>query len=161
MAKFSFSALLLFILPLPTHVVRGDENWPQFRGPTGQGVSDSKGLPLTWSELEHVKWKTAIHGKAWSSPVVFGDQVWLTTATEDGTALFAIAVDRASGKIIHDLKLFHVDEPQYADRFNSYGSPTPVIEEGRVYVTFGSPGTACVDTKTGRVIWQRTDLPCN
>ncbi len=140
---------------------QADENWPQFRGPTGQGLSTARGLPLTWSETEHVRWKTAIRGKAWSSPVIWGDQVWLTTATEDGRELFALALDRESGRMLHDLKLFEVAEPQYADKFNSYGSPTPVIEEGRVYVTFGSPGTACLDTKTGRVLWTRRDLECN
>lgn len=139
----------------------GDENWPEFRGSTGQGVSDATGLPLTWSESQHVKWKTPIHGKAWSSPVVFGNQVWLTTATENGADLFAIALNRASGEILHDLKIFHTPAPQYADRFNSYGSPTPVIEEGRVYISFGSAGTACLDAKTGRVLWERRDLPCN
>jgi len=135
--------------------------WPQFRGPTGQGMSDATGLPLKWSETENVRWKTAIHGKAWSSPVVWGEQIWLTTATEDGRELFAVAVDRATGRILHDLKLFEVEKPQYADRFNSYGSPTPVIEEGRVYVTFGSAGTAALDSKTGRVLWERRDLECN
>lgn len=153
---------LLFILSILTSLlVRAEENWPQFRGPTGQGVSNATALPVTWSETENVKWKTAIHGKAWSSPVVLGDQLWITTATEDGTDLFAIAVDRATGKIIHDLKLFHVDTPQYADKFNSYGSPTPVIEDGRVYVSFGSPGIACLDTKTGKVLWERRDFVCN
>ena len=150
------AAPLLLISPS-----RGEDNWPQFRGPTGQGLAAATGLPLRWSETEHVKWKTAIHGKAWSSPVVFANQVWLTTATEDGRELFAVAVDRASGKVLHDLRLFKIPEPQYADKFNSYGSPTPVIEEGRVYVTFGSPGTACLDTQTGAVRWERRDLPCN
>lgn len=140
---------------------RGEDDWPQFRGPTGQGISSAAGLPLTWSETENVKWKTAIHGKAWSSPVVSGRQVWLTTATEDGRELFAVAVDRESGRILHDLKLFQISEPQYADKFNSYGSPTPVLEDGRVYVTFGSPGTACLETASGKVLWERRDLPCN
>jgi outer membrane protein assembly factor BamB len=150
-------ALPLFLLPL----LSAEESWPQFRGPTGQGISNAMGLPLQWNETEHVAWKTAIHGKAWSSPVVSGSQVWLTTASEEGHDLFAIAVDRVSGKILHDLKLFHVEEPQYADRFNSYGSPTPVIEGDRVYISFGSPGTACLDTKSGRVLWERRDLQCN
>lgn len=152
-----FLGLALLTLPL----VRGGENWPQFRGPTGQGTSDAKGLPLTWSETEHVTWKVPIHGKAWSSPVVYGNQIWLTSATEDGKELFVIAVDRQSGRTLHDLKVFQNDSPQYADRFNSYGSPTPVIEEGRVYVSFGSTGTACLDTQTGRVLWERRDFPCN
>jgi outer membrane protein assembly factor BamB len=135
--------------------------WPQFRGPDGNGVSTSAGLPLTWSESRNVRWKTAIHGRGWSSPVVLGRQVWLTTATPDGKALFALALDRDSGKIVFDLKVFDVPNPQFAHAFNSYASPTPVIEPGRVYVTFGSPGTAAIDTATGAVVWQRRDLECN
>jgi outer membrane protein assembly factor BamB len=137
------------------------ENWPQFRGPTGDGHSAARDLPVTWSERQNVKWKTAVPGKAWSSPVIWGQQVWMTTAPKDGTQLFAICVDRNSGQIIHNLKLFDVERPQFCHEFNSYASPTPVIEAGRVYVTFGSPGTACLDTKTGRVLWERRDLECN
>jgi outer membrane protein assembly factor BamB len=136
-------------------------DWPQFRGPEGDGRAASTALPLTWGEDRNVAWKTAIHGRGWSSPVVLGNQVWLTTATPDGRGLFAVAVDRLTGKVLHDLKLFEVSTPQYAHPFNSYASPTPVIEPGRVYVTFGSPGTAAIDTKTGRVAWQRRDLECN
>lgn len=137
------------------------DSWPQFRGPHGDGVSDAKGLPVTWSETEHVKWKTPIHGRAWSSPVILGDQIWMTTATEDGRQLFAVCVNRDSGKVVIDEKLFDVANPQFAHKFNSYGSPTPALEPGRVYVTFGSPGTACLDAKTGKVLWQRTDFVCN
>ncbi len=134
--------------------------WPQFRGPDGMGTSTSR-PPLTWNEQQNVAWKTPIHGRAWSSPVVLGNQVWLTTATPDGRELFAIAIERKSGKILHDLKLFQVATPQYAHPFNTYASPTPVIEPGRVYVTFGSPGTAAIDTSTGKVVWERRDLECN
>src|SRR5215204_2629617 len=136
------------------------ENWPQFRGPD-QGRSDAKNLPLKWSEKENIKWQTPIHGKAWSSPVVLGDQIWMTTASEDGRELFGVCLDRNSGKIVHDLKLFDVAVPQFAHKFNSYGSPSPVIEPGRVYITFGSPGTACLDTRTGQKIWERTEFVCN
>lgn len=142
-------------------VAQAEENWPQFRGPNGDGHSDATGLPLTWSETENVKWKTPIHGKAWSSPVIWGGQVWMTTAPEEGTRLHAVCVDKESGKVVRDLKLFDVVLPQYVHPFNSYASPTPVIEEGRVYVTFGSPGTACLDPQTGKVLWQRRDLKCN
>ena len=135
--------------------------WPQFRGPEGLGTSAAKVLPLTWAEDRNVRWKTAIHGRAWSSPVVLGDQIWITSATEDGKQLYAIAVDRRSGKIVHDLKVFEVAVPQYAHPFNTYASPTPVIEPGRVYVTFGAPGTAAIDTKTGKVVWERRDFECN
>jgi outer membrane protein assembly factor BamB len=135
--------------------------WPEFRGPDGRGHATASGLPLTWSETEHVRWKTAIHGRAWSSPVVLNGQVWVTTATEDGRQLFAVAVDQATGKVLYDLKLFDVETPQYAHPFNTYASPTPTVEAGRVYVTFGSPGTAAIDTATGKVLWTRRDLECN
>jgi outer membrane protein assembly factor BamB len=137
------------------------DSWPQFRGPAGNGLSDANHLPLTWGENQNVKWKTAIHGRAWSSPVVFGSQVWLTTATEDGHELYALCVDPRSGRIVHDLKLFEVEKPQFIHKFNTYASPTPVIEPGRVYVTFGSPGTACLDTRTANVVWERRDFVCN
>ena len=138
-----------------------DTNWPQFRGPNGNGVSGSLEVPLKWSEQQNVRWKTEIHDKGWSSPVIWGGQVWVSTATKDGRQLFAICVDRETGKVVKDLKLFDVTNPQSIHTFNSYASPTPVIEEGRLYVTFGSPGTACVDTHTGNVLWTRRDLQCN
>ncbi len=135
-------------------------NWPEFRGPQGNGHA-AAALPTTWSETSNVKWKTAIHGKAWSSPVIWGGQVWLTTATEDGRELSVLCVDKDTGKIVRDQKLFDVEKPQFVHKFNSAASPTPVIEEGRVYVTFGAPGTACLDTKTGKVLWERRDFECN
>jgi outer membrane protein assembly factor BamB len=136
------------------------DSWPQFRGPTGDGHAAGP-LPIAWSETNHVRWKTAIHGKAWSSPVILGDQIWLTTATEDGDQLFALCLDRASGQVRRDLKVFNVEKPQFCHKFNSYASPTPVLEPGRVYVTFGSPGTACLDSRTGQVLWERRDFVCN
>lgn len=138
-----------------------EANWPEFRGPAGDGTSATTNLPLHWSERQNIKWQTPIHGRAWSSPVIWGQQIWMTTATTNGQELFAICVDRDSGQIIRDLKLFDVEKPQYAHPFNTYASPTPAIEEGRVYVTFGAPGTACLDTHTGQVLWSRRDLECN
>ena len=137
------------------------ENWPQFRGPNGDGHSTARDLPLIWSETEHVKWKTPIHGKAWSCPVIWEDRIWVTTAPEDGKQLYAVCIDRENGKVIHDLKLFDVANPQFCHSFNSYASPTPVMEAGRIYVTFGSPGTACLDSKSGKVLWERRDIECN
>lgn len=136
-------------------------NWPGFRGPTGDGISRETGLPLTWSESDHVVWKTAITGKAWSSPVVWGDQVWVTNAPEDGKQLYAVCVDRKTGSTVHNILVFEIAEPQYCIAFNSYASSTPVIEEGRIYVHFGAHGTACLDTKSGKTLWARQDLPCN
>jgi outer membrane protein assembly factor BamB len=153
---------IALVLTLLTGFAHAEENWPQFRGPTGQGHSDAKDLPLIWSETQNVKWKAAVHGKGWSSPVVWGSQVWLTTATEDGQGRFALCFDRETGKVVHDLKLVTDPAPNpIFKNFNSYASPTPVIEEGRIYVTFGAAGTFCVDTKGGNVIWRREDIKVN
>jgi outer membrane protein assembly factor BamB len=151
--------ILLLTLWLPP--MRGAENWPQFRGPDGTGHSDARGLPLHWSETQNVVWKTAIHDRGWSSPVIYGKQIWLTSASKDGRELFVLCIDRDTGKMIRDWKLFDVAQPQFVHPFNSPASPTPVIEEGRVYITFGSAGTACIDTKTFRVLWERRDIECN
>lgn len=151
--------MLLLTLSLP--VMRGAGNWPQFRGPDGTGHSQARGLPLRWSETRNVIWKTAIHGRGWSSPVIYGKQIWLTSANKDGRELFVLCIDRDTGKIIRDWKLLDVAQPQYVHPFNTPASPTPVIEEGRVYVTFGAAGTACIDTKTFRVLWKRRDIECN
>jgi outer membrane protein assembly factor BamB len=152
---------LLAFLVLTLPVTRGAENWPQFRGPDGTGHSDARGLPLQWSETRNVVWKTAIHDRGWSSPVIYGKQIWLTSASKDGRELYVICVDRDSGKILLDRKLFDVAQPQFVHPFNTPASPTPVIEEGRVYITFGAAGTACIDTKTFRVLWERRDIECN
>jgi outer membrane protein assembly factor BamB len=137
------------------------ENWPQFRGPNGDGLSDSTGLVTKWSETENIRWKTPIHDKGWSSPVVWGKQIWMTTAPADGKAYYAVCVDRKTGAVIHDLKLFTEENPAFCHPFNSYASPTPVIEEGRIYVHFGVHGTACLDTATGQKVWDRRDLECD
>ncbi len=142
-------------------------DWPEFRGPYGDGhvsaPGDTKliGLPLTWSESNNVAWKTEIHDKGWSTPVVMGGQVWMTTATIDGHDFFVVCVDAATGKILHDDKLFHSDNPEpLGNNVNCYGSPSPAIEPGRVYVHFGSYGTACLDTSNSKVLWKREDLKC-
>ena len=137
------------------------ENWPQLLGPQGDGHAESKDLPIKWSETENVVWKTPIHGKGWSSPVVWGNQIWMCTAPADGKQMFGVCVDKNSGKVVYDLKLFDVAEPQFCHDLNSQASCTPVIEEGRVYLHFGAYGTACVDTATGKTLWSRNDLPCN
>jgi outer membrane protein assembly factor BamB len=146
---------------LAAQLSAAEVNWPEFRGPQGNGISTSTNLLLHWGEQQNVKWRTPIHDRGWSSPVIWGQQIWLTTATIDGHQLFAISVDRDTGKVVRDLKLFDVANPQFCHPFNSYASPTPAIEAGRVYVTFGAPGTACLDTQTGKVLWERRDIECN
>jgi outer membrane protein assembly factor BamB len=157
-------------------------SWPGFRG-RGDGVSDSKALPTQWAErggkLENVRWKTPLHGRGWSSPVALGDQIWVTTADEvigekgppmkggapanpvKEASYFAVCIDRATGKVVHDVKLRTEQNPAYCHPFNSYASPTPFAEEGRLYAHFGSHGTFCVDTNTGDVLWKRIDLKCD
>jgi outer membrane protein assembly factor BamB len=139
-----------------------DEYWNQFRGPKGEGKIHAENLPVEFSETKNIRWRTPIHGKGWSSPVVWGNQIWLTTGHADGSKLFAICVDRESGKIIHDIKVFDVEHPQLEwPNQNSHASPTPVIEDGRIYVHYGTYGTACLDTKSGKNLWERRDLNCD
>jgi outer membrane protein assembly factor BamB len=150
-------AVVFALLP----ALRGEDNWPQFRGPRGDGTSDATGLPTTWSESEHIKWKTPLHDRGWSSPVIWGDQIWMTAATEDGKKDYALCVDKNTGRILYDLHLWDNEKPSpLGNALNGYASCTPAIEEGRVFVHFGSYGTAAIDTKTGKVLWQRRDLPC-
>ncbi len=151
-----------------------DAPWNQFRGPRGDGISTNQGLPVTFSEdSKSIVWKTPITGRAWSSPVVFGKQVWVTNAPEiqnptpekpkleKPIELSAVCVDLETGKVLHDVSLFSVEKPQFTHATNSYASPTPFIEDGRLYVHFGSYGTACVDTATGKKLWERTDFECD
>lgn len=158
--------LLLFSLLTSLALIRsapaGGDDWPEYRGPTGDGKSPAVNLPLTWSETENVVWKTPIHDRGLSSPIVLGDGVWLTTATEDGKEMFVLCIDRATGKIRLDKRLLHNERPRpLGNPVNTYATPSPVGEPGRVYVHFGSYGTACLDTETFEVLWQRRDLPCD
>lgn len=129
------------------------EDWPQFRGPSGQGVSEEKGLPLNWSETKNVRWKVAIPGRGWSSPVVQEDRIWLTTATEEGKSLRAIAIDRNTGAIVQNVEVFRLKSAKLANSKNSFASPTPVIEGDRIYLHFGAFGTACL-TQSGEIVWK-------
>lgn len=141
--------------------------WPEFRGPFGdghvrpQGDPRPAGLPITWSETEYVKWKTALPLKGWSTPVVLDGQVWMTMATDEGTEFFAVCLDAKTGEIRFNEKVFTCDNPEpLGNGVNGYASSSPVIEPGRVYVHFGVYGSACLDTATGKPIWSRNDLPC-
>ena len=137
------------------------QNWPEFRGNNGEGKSVGARLPTDLSDPSIVAWKITIPGKGWSSPVIQDGQIWLTTATRDGKKMSAICVDIETGDIVHDRVIHENENPAPCHPTNSYASPTPVIDAGKVYLHFGSTGTTCLDTKTGKQIWQRTDLPCN
>jgi outer membrane protein assembly factor BamB len=129
------------------------QDWPEFRGPTGQGHSTERGLPLTWSEDKNVKWKVAVPGRGWSSPAIQGDRIWLTTATEEGKSLRAVSIDRNSGAILQNIEVFLLKSAGSINSKNSQASPTPVIEGDRVYLHFGALGTACI-TQSGQIVWK-------
>jgi outer membrane protein assembly factor BamB len=128
-------------------------DWPEFRGPGGQGHSDARGLPLTWSERTNVKWKSAIPGRGWSSPSILGDRIWLTTATEEGRSLRAISVDLKSGEIVRNVEVFRAASKEQIHIKNSQASPSPVLEGDRVYVHFGAHGTASLSS-SGEIVWR-------
>ena len=158
--------------------------WPQFRGPDGNGVAAEGAAPTKWSEAEHVSWKTTLPGKGWSSPVVAGGQVWMTSAVEEtateaeakeimraagveekkfknlqakkAVRLYALCVDLESGKLVHEVELIRVPTPPPIHHFNSFASPTPVIDGEHVICHFGTFGTFCVNRADGKVVWKET-----
>ena len=171
--------LLIAILLHPTFL---HADWLQWRGPSGQGVAKEARIAAEWSESKNVAWRTEVPGRGWSSPVVVGDQVWLTTAhetaaTEEEAAerlkentgsqqltvlsevrLDAICIDKKTGKILKEIPVLRKKSPQWVHATNSYASPTPVIEEGRMYIQNGSYGTACIDIETHKVLWTNQEL---
>ena len=176
----------LFAFALTQAATAEEKQWHQFRGPQGDGVSQSQGLPVEFSEdSKNITWKIPVAGRAWSSPVVWGNQVWLTNAPEiqnptqrpprvrntenddsigtvkNPIVFSALCFDLKTGKKLHDIKAFETKTVQFTHATNSYASCTPTIETGRIYVHFGSYGTACFDTKTGKRIWERTDFECH
>ena len=175
-------AVLTFVLS-GVSAAAEETYWNQFRGPHADGTSEATGLPLKFSEgSPEILWKTEVKGRAWSSPVVWGNQIWVTNAPEitnpEGATnedsfskgakpletpirLSAVCLDLVTGKVIHDVTVSEVFEPQYTHPTNSYASPTPWVEEGRVYVHFGTYGTACIDTTTGKKIWENRELKCH
>jgi len=160
MNRTLITSLILISVLTYRFSAQSQENWTHLRGTNLDGHSISANAPVSWNETSNVVWKTAIRGVAWSSPVVFGDQIWTSSATPDGKELFAVCTDFNSGKILKELTLFKPDSVQHIHPTNSYATSTPCIEDGFVYVHYGTYGTACVDTRTFDIIWTRTDLNC-
>lgn len=146
-------AILALVLALPFACLA---DWPEFRGPTGQGLVGEQPTPLRWSETENVSWKTPLPGIGWSSPVIRNGVIWLTTATEGGRSLRVLSVDAASGELTHNVEVFRSERPPYKHEKNSFASPTPILADGRVYVHFGAEGTAALDLD-GSVLWRNTE----
>jgi outer membrane protein assembly factor BamB len=151
---------MLFLVFLSINIQSQDQNWTHFRGSNLDGISAAEKIPLKWDESS-TKWKTETRGKGYSSPVIRGDKIWVTTASEDGKDLSALCLDFKTGSIIYDIKVFSPETVISKHSINTYASPTPCIEDGFVYVHYGSLGTACLKTTDGSVVWKRTDLKCN
>jgi outer membrane protein assembly factor BamB len=177
-------ASLALFLPLAVASLAhaASPEWPQWRGPDGQGHSAAKNLPVTWSEQENIAWKTEIPGRGWSSPVIAGNEIWMTTGVESPISdedkkrriasntgdqpltvsgplsMRAVCVDVRSGKILADLELMTEPEPDWTHSLNTFASPTPVLEAGRLYCHFGTHGTACLDTANRKVLWTNRDI---
>jgi outer membrane protein assembly factor BamB len=157
-------------------------DWPEWRGDGGQGQSSATGLPATWSETSSIVWKAPLPGRGHSTPVLAGGQIWLTTAIEkpateaeakarlttntgdqpltvlSSVSIRALCLDPASGKVLHDIELLNVKDPQWAHQLNSYASPSPILRDGRLYASHGSFGTVCLDTATQKILWKNEDL---
>jgi len=174
------------LLSPPGAAAEAPAEWPQWRGPGGQGhAPTARDLPIEWSETSNIAWKTPLPGRGWSSPVIDGGLIWMSTAIESpldaaekerriaaakaagntspleasGPVSFrALAVDRGTGRLVRNVELFVVTDPQPIHTLNSFASPSPVIASGRLYCHFGDYGTACVDTATGGVVWTTRGL---
>ena len=144
-------SLLTHLLAAPLYA----EDWPQFRGPGGQGHSTEQGLPTTWTDTKNVRWKSPLPGSGWSSPAIAGDRLYLTTATDKNTSLRLLALDTASGKVTLDTEVFRAASAgPGVHAKNSYASPTVIVQGDRLYVHYGFFGTACLNTK-GEILWKQ------
>jgi outer membrane protein assembly factor BamB len=175
----STSILLIAACGWTTHVAYGQE-WLEFRGPGGTGSAEAHDLPIDFTKANTI-WRTELPGRGWSSPVVSGNDIWLTTAIEkaaskeqialrrktasmpglevrDTVQLQALCVDRDSGKLRHQIELFSITEPVLIHSLNSFASPTPVINGDFVYCSFGTMGTAAIRRDNGQVAWRNTEL---
>ena len=152
-------ALVLLATALLLPAVTAAQEWPQFRGPDGQGHASAEPLPIEWSEGKNVAWKSPIAGLGWSSPVVAGGRVWITSAVEQpgverGISLRAIAFDAETGRETVNVEVFKIpSDRRDINPKNSWASPTPIIEGDRIYVHFGADGTAAL-TATGEIVWK-------
>jgi outer membrane protein assembly factor BamB len=153
--------LTLSVLLAVSSTAPAANNWPEFRGPTGQGHSESDNLPTRWSPSENVVWKVEVPGAGLSSPVIYRDVIYLTTALLDEagnpTSLRLLAYSSASGKLLWNREIFEVKARQTKHKKNSHASPTPVAENDRIYVHFGPLGTAAVDLN-GEEVWKQETL---
>lgn len=156
------------------HAAAAAPDWPQFRGPRGDGLSTARNVPFTWSETNNLAWRITVPGRGRSSPVVLDGRIWLTLAVERGVvrqrigpddmqtaehvSLEVVCLDGRTGKQLWRTPLFDVEKPDPVHWFNSWATPTPVIAAGKLYCDFGTFGTACLDAANGKLVW-KTQLP--
>jgi len=134
------------------------ENWPQFRGPTGQGISTETNLPLQWTSTENVLWKTPIPGQSWSSPIVWEDRVFLTTAADNGVSCRVLCLERATGNILWDKEAFQQTTAGRKEGRNTYASPTPATDGKLVYAVFFDGSFAALSF-AGDLVWTNGSHP--
>tara|TARA_R110000850_G_scaffold167796_7_gene292852 strand:- start:1570 stop:2814 length:1245 start_codon:yes stop_codon:yes gene_type:complete len=136
------------------------DDWPEFRGPSHDGHSSSAQVPLKWSDRENIRWKVPIPGKAWSTPVVAGNRIFVTTSApkRQDLSLQARCYDLTTGDLLWEQEVFEVEDGKIHQK-NSQASPSPIFESGRLYVHFGHNGTACLNSNDGALIWKQTSLP--
>ena len=155
MTKNSFALLLTLTASFSAHA----ESWPEFRGPTGQGHSTARHLPLEWSGTKNVAWKQPLSGTGWSSPVLRDGRLYLTSAVpHDGgnQSLQTLCLDASSGQTLWSTEVFATLISKGHQK-NSQASPTPILEGKRLYVHFGHLGTACLDL-AGKVVWRNIEI---
>lgn len=151
---------LLFVLA-STIALAAENEWPQFRGPDGQGISKATSVPVKWSATENVAWSVEVPGRGWSSPVLSRGKLYLTSAVGEGDniTLRAYCFDAKDGRALWDTEVFHPDAASATrmHRKNSAASPTPIVTDDRVFVHFGHMGTAALDL-SGKIVWKQTTL---
>jgi outer membrane protein assembly factor BamB len=141
--------------------VFAQETWTHFRGNMLNGHAAEGKYPVVFSEEENIIWKTATPGLGWSSPVVWGNRIWITTSSRDGDSLSVVCLDYETGKILKELLVFTPTDVQNIHSLNSHATPTSAIEKDFVYVHFGTYGTACIRTDDYTMVWKRNDMPCD
>ncbi len=156
---------LLLAAAILVPLLAAAEDWPQFRGPTGQGISQEKNLPTEWGQDKNVAWRTNLPGNGWSSPSLSGGRIYLTSAIpadessgSESLQLAGLCVDARTGALLWQTTLFEqgADAPKIHSK-NSHASPTPIVAGDRIFVHFGHQGTACLD-REGRIVWKTTEL---
>ncbi|MFL2914632.1 MAG: PQQ-binding-like beta-propeller repeat protein [Opitutales bacterium] len=174
MKAFLISSLILPLLGFA-------QNWPQWRGPHASGHAPKGNYPKVWSSQKNILWKTSLPGRGHSSPVHDGKNIWITTALETPASeeekqerlkennglpsvtvlsklsLHALKINPTSGKILKNIKIFEKSQPQWVHKLNSYASPTPFLENGKLYLHFGAYGNACIDSESGKIIWKNDE----